>query len=93
MAFPVFQPLSSLKTINNTNILWLNSDILICFSFQLFYRNSLKELHKTIEDSRKDDLLHTFELASHTFGVANILNHLSLLDDYFKTLLLTLQDE
>lgn len=56
-------------------------------------RNSLKELHKTIEESRKDDVLQTFELASHTFGVPNVLNHLSLLDDYFKTLLWTLQDD
>jgi len=56
-------------------------------------RNSLKELHKIIEEARTEDAFETFELASHTFGAANILNHLSLLDEYFRTLLLTLQDE
>lgn len=56
-------------------------------------RNSLKELQKAIEETKKEDAFDTFELASHTFGVANILNHLSLLDEYFRLLLLTLQDE
>lgn len=65
------------------------------FCFVLFFlcRNSLKELHKVMEETKKEDGFQTFELASHTFGVTNILNHLTLLDDYFRILLLTLQDE
>lgn len=56
-------------------------------------RNSLKELQTAIEESKKEDGFQSFELASHTFGMTNILNHLALLDDYFRVLLLTLQDE
>lgn len=56
-------------------------------------RNSLKELQKVIEQTKKEPAFETFDLASHTFGVSNIRNHLTLLDDYFRLLLLTLQDE
>lgn len=56
-------------------------------------RNSLKELQKVIEQTKKESAFETFDLASHTFGVSNIRNHLTLLDDYFRLLLLTLQDE
>lgn len=45
-----------------------------------------------IEETKKEDGFQTFEHASHNFGLPNFLNHISLLDDYFKLLLLTLQD-
>ena len=66
--------------------------LVLIVSFFFFCRNSLKELLKVIEETKKEDGFQTFEHASHNFGLPNFLNHISLLDDYFKLLLLTLQD-
>ena len=53
----------------------------------------MKEFHHVIQQASEEGTLDSFELASHTFGTMNIVNHLKMIDEYHKLLLLALDKE
>jgi hypothetical protein len=53
----------------------------------------LKELLHVFQEASGEGSLDSFELASHTFGTMNLVNHLKLIDEYHKLLLLALEKE
>ena len=56
----------------------LTSMIRLCF-----FRTMLKEMYDLMVDNKDIACMKTFEVASHTFGTANILNHLTVFDRLF----------
>lgn len=43
----------------------------------------LKEMYDLMVENKDIACMKTFEVASHTFGTANILNHLTIFDRMF----------
>ncbi|XP_048587297.1 uncharacterized protein LOC116613986 isoform X2 [Nematostella vectensis] len=56
-------------------------------------RNMLREMSRVTQESSYSGMLDAFDLASHTFGTPNLLNNIKLMDEYFRHLLLALDDE
>ena len=53
----------------------------------------LKDLKETLYDSQDEHEMAQFQLASHNFGLKNLMNHIKLYDKYFANLQELLQDE
>lgn len=47
------------------------------------FRTMLKEIYDLTVENKDINCMKTFEIASHTFGTANILNHLTVFDRLF----------
>jgi hypothetical protein len=47
------------------------------------FRTMLKEMYDLMVENKDIACMKTFEVASHTFGTANILNHLTVFDRLF----------
>ena len=54
------------------------------FIYFLFIRTMLKEIYDLMVEEKEIPTMKTFEVASHTFGTANILNHLTVFDRLFE---------
>lgn len=44
----------------------------------------LKEIYDLLHSERDREEMRRFELASHTFGTTNLMNHLTLFDRFFE---------
>lgn len=44
----------------------------------------LKEMFDILQTEKDHEEMQRFELASHTFGTANLKNHLTLFDRFFQ---------
>lgn len=47
-------------------------------------RSMLKEIYDLLLSEKDSEEIKRFELASHTFGTANLMNHLTLFDRFFE---------
>ena len=67
---------------------WLMSleHLLIIELLNIFdvFRTTLKEMYDLMVENKEIPSMKTFEIASHTFGTANILNHLTIFDRLFE---------
>lgn len=48
------------------------------------YRSMLKEIYDLLLSEKETEDMKKFELASHTFGTANLMSHLTLFDRFFE---------